>query len=448
MEGISNLENLPRNITDKMINFLYKLTSKINMYISKNLYRIVFFVCLILLCSHVFLIVSTDKEYKTPFISLLQDGYNKTNMYLESKAKELFSPISQLQLQSEKMKRLKNEKRILNELSESNLTHSEFESSYNYHLLYEFIKNVTNFNYIGEWSNLKFPSEDMEFENDKGDVHRFQIINFPYNKTMKNDFLKHIETENNTDFVIYLFDGHYYDNEIKLNFSLTLQSEGSNNSLINQISRGENEIVIDNSGVIMSYSSMYFLGELKQGYCNNTHVYMKFLRSPQKFKQSKEKINIIEYSEISVKIKDEECKIKVDLDLKIDNEDLESDRVWNYSLILTAISIAEIYYIIKLIYQVDSNAQIGKNICLITLSINIIWNSFICTIHFYLSITQESYSYEYGTPSMTYFLLFSLFELRLLFFVWKSRYQDLLFTDPSQFRKKLFKFYSAFCNHL
>lgn len=76
---------------------------------------------------------------------------------------------------------------------------------------------------------------------------------------------------------------------------------------------------------------------------------------------------------------------------------------------------------------------------------NIIWNAFICTSHFYLSIIKENNSYEYGIISMSYFLLFAVFELRLLFFLWKSRYQELLYSNVTLFRKKLLKFYIVFC---
>ena len=60
-------------------------------------------------------------------------------------------------------------------------------------------------------------------------------------------------------------------------------------------------------------------------------------------------------------------------------------------------------------------------------------------------ITNEDFSYEYGTPSMTYFLLFSIFELRLLFFAWRARHHNLAFTNLDLYRRNLLKFYSFFC---
>lgn len=80
--------------------------------------------------------------------------------------------------------------------------------------------------------------------------------------------------------------------------------------------------------------------------------------------------------------------------------------------------------------------------------INIIWNAIVCTGHFFLSITHQNFSYEYGIPSMTYFLLFSIFELKLLFFVWRSRYLEFSYTNPIEFKRKLFRFYIIFCKYI
>ena len=150
-----------------------------------------------------------------------------------------------------------------------------------------------------------------------------------------------------------------------------------------------------------------------------------------------------------MRIRDESCNFAVDLNLEIDDDDDFSDRIWNYSLLTTFISILEICFILKLIHEVAENNQVGKNLCLITISINIIWNAFMCTAHFYLSMINEESSYEYGTPSMTYFLLFSFFELRLLFFAWKSRYAHLIYENNLVlYRKELLRFYSIFCKKI
>lgn len=78
---------------------------------------------------------------------------------------------------------------------------------------------------------------------------------------------------------------------------------------------------------------------------------------------------------------------------------------------------------------------------------NLIWNSSICSGHFFLSLTQDDFIYEYGLISLTYFLLFSIFEIRLLYLIWKARNYDLFYNDINAFRKKLFKFYCLICKY-
>ena len=119
-------------------------------------------------------------------------------------------------------------------------------------------------------------------------------------------------------------------------------------------------------------------------------------------------------------------------------------RTLNYSIALTMIALIEIYYSTMFISEMADNYQISLNTDLITIIIQIMWDSLICAINFFLAITNESSSYEYGMPSMTFFALFSVFQLRILFLAWKSRNNELLFENASLFRKKLLKFYTTF----
>lgn len=123
----------------------------------------------------------------------------------------------------------------------------------------------------------------------------------------------------------------------------------------------------------------------------------------------------------------------------------QTSRIWNYSLILTSISLYQLYLTIKLITEVSENNTLGNNISLFTVGMNLIWNAMVCTIHFYLALTYEDNAYEYGFPSFTHFLLFSIFELRLLFFVWKARNVDLLNRNFELFKKRMYTFYTCFC---
>ena len=59
-----------------------------------------------------------------------------------------------------------------------------------------------------------------------------------------------------------------------------------------------------------------------------------------------------------------------------------------------------------------------------------------------MSLTRTHSSQEYGMPSFCYFVLFSIFLLRVLFLAWRARNRDI--TNMRLFRKKLLKFYLFF----
>ena len=266
------------------------------------------------------------------------------------------------------------------------------------------------------------------------------VKNFSYNSNK--NYISNIDTTKSLYVYLNLKDGKYRDIILISNFSLSFPQ-----NFTDKFYTEKNEkIVLSNQNITLSYFFQEILEPPIEYKCNNAIVDLEFIRLPKIYKKDYEKIIFMEYSKLNIRIRDDSCNFAVDLTLEADKEEDYADRIWNYSLIITAISILEIIYIVKLIHEVAENNQVGKNLCLITISINIIWNAFMCTAHFYMSMINEETSYEYGTPSMTFFLLFSFFELRLLFFAWKSRYTHLIYQNHIlEYRKKLLRFYSFFC---
>jgi hypothetical protein len=348
---------------------------------------------------------------------------------------------------------LQIQSQINQSVKKDNLTDTETPVyDFKYNLVYEFVKNITLFAYKGRWSDLKV--ENNFFENIEGIAEVEVVKNYSY--PFRNNYISNIEAIDSLHVSSFLKDGDYRDNY--LNFNLTIKFPANfSYSLYNfkhkeNIKSSSNFIENDKiihlvfSNITIDYSIGHIFGESNKSVCNMSSISLDIINQPKLVKKSYDNQVLIEYPNMKIQIRDEVCKFSVDLDLGVNLSDNYEDRIWNYSLIMTSISIIEIYLTLKLLYEVSENDQIGKNICLITLSINIMWNSFLCTIHFYLSITNEDFSYEYGTPSMTYFLLFSIFELRLLFFAWRARNHNLIFTNIRLYRRNLMKFYSLFCN--
>ena len=119
------------------------------------------------------------------------------------------------------------------------------------------------------------------------------------------------------------------------------------------------------------------------------------------------------------------------------------EKILNYSIILTVISVIQIITSIHFISEMRENIQISLNTDLITMSIEIFWDCLICSLNFFFALSNENYSYEYGMPSFILFVLFTNL-LKILFNAWKSRNIDLMFDNITLFRKKLLQFYIIF----
>jgi hypothetical protein len=148
--------------------------------------------------------------------------------------------------------------------------------------------------------------------------------------------------------------------------------------------------------------------------------------------------------EISLLNKKEYFSISLNGSMEKSNDINNIKNVLNYSIILTFLGMIQIYSCTKFISEISENIQFASNTDLITIVIQIIWDSMICAINFYLGISNDDKQFEFGTPSMCFFTLFSIFQLRILFISWRARYMDLYYRDINLFRKKLLTFYMIF----
>lgn len=313
-------------------------------------------------------------------------------------------------------------------------------TDYKYYLSYELLNNITSTVYTGNWFNMKLPKDTPTFfENQKGQTHMYIMKNNSNDLNYEFPLVANIESVDSIDIALFIKDGKYKDNFMIINFSLILEPNFSS-----KLSEDREYVKVYNKNRTIDIRGVELFDDIFEIKVNETDITLELIRSP-KLSMSFDEMQLVEYSKANLIIKDHNNKFSIEAKFEVEPIEHIETRIWNYSLILTFISIAQIYQTYQLAIQVGENHYVGKNICLITLGGNIIWNSFICTIHFYQSMTDENNSYEYATPSMTYFLLFSIFELRLLFIVWKSRYQNIAFTDLLLFRKKMLRFYCCFC---
>lgn len=305
-----------------------------------------------------------------------------------------------------------------------------------YNLEYEFLNNISQTEYNGDWNELQYNKTLIGTTTGVAQLFFYKARNQLY--------IVNSNTTNYMKGVFYLKEGKYIDHYLRGIFNVTFPQNFTDVlKEVMQENSTQKELVISNANTTLDlYECDYLIKKTKYKF-NETNITLTLKKSEKILRDSFKEMLISSFSIAQLSIKG---NFSVDITTEVKTgKELES-KISNYILILTLISFSEIYFIFKLLVSVNENSQVGLNLDLITITISIMYKSFICTAHFYLSLTtiNDDLSYEYGIPSLLYFFSFSVFELRLLFFVWKSRYNDLLANNQTLFRKKLFLFYFLF----
>lgn len=93
---------------------------------------------------------------------------------------------------------------------------------------------------------------------------------------------------------------------------------------------------------------------------------------------------------------------------------------------VTLVCVIKLVSIIKLIkIGTDREHELNK-ISIITVTIVTALDTYMCLFHLYMSLYLQNYFHFFITPAFWYFILFSIFEMRLLLILWKSRYLNQL----------------------
>ena len=299
-----------------------------------------------------------------------------------------------------------------------------------YSTKYEFISNITAVNYVGNYSNLKM-QHDL-FKSNYGDVE----LNFY--KASKNLNVEELLQSNALKAQFILKDEHYIDKYVKANFTVYFPDDfitAYKNALVNQ-----NEFDISIKDTTVDYYACEFLLNSTKYQANQSTVQIVFHNKQRLYTQRYDSMIVSKYSSIAVHIKSENFSVDFTTDVEIDTT--LQYQVRNYSFFLTIICIIEMYYSSVMLSKVTSNSEVGLNLDLVTIGLSLVYKGMICVAHFYLVIiSSNGMSYEYGIPSMLYFFAFSVVEFRLLFLAWRTRYNELLFSNRRQFKYRLLLFY-------
>ena len=422
-----------------MENILFYLKQSISIFNQNRVHIVPSFIILLLVLNFSFYGIINFSKFKS--------SNSSSNIEQKKENQNFLRFLNQKVLKD--YKRVENEEiKLFNLLEAINSNVTELA------LYYEFVENITSHSYYGRWENLKMDKDKFNFIDNSGEIE----LNFQ--KKRSENYLLGLNQKNNSNISVSFIikDGEYIDNYIVGNFTFNFK----NIPLMSYLNKNSFSIILENINLTYAYGHYMDIG--KKLYINKTNINMTFYKKPEQYIN---KINHIisstEYSIIDFNIKSvpdlENNLSKNNTNKKNENilKNFEISfsskaygvqkypiKILNYSILLTFAAFIEIYFSTKFLVIINENVQMALNIDLITVFIQIMWTALICGVNFFLSLTYEPLTYEYGMPSMTYFTLFSIFLLRILFIGWKSRYIELLFNDISRFRKKLFQFYLIF----
>ena len=131
------------------------------------------------------------------------------------------------------------------------------------------------------------------------------------------------------------------------------------------------------------------------------------------------------------------------MNIKIKNSELEKKNVTFYSILTIIICLLIAFNTSIIQYKLKDSEGFANGISLLTIYGNIIWNSYGCLCHFFLTLNYPNYLHQFSFPTITFFINFSITDLQFLYSIWRIKYKNEL-TDPIIVRKKLIKLYFMF----
>ena len=296
---------------------------------------------------------------------------------------------------------------------ENNSTNEKENKNEETSLKNELIKNLSYINYEGEY-----------YENNSLIPNGLLYMQFSTNRNLYPDYFHLIIRiiKNN-----YIDNWMTFNNEIPFKFLKIKEKETPyNNNYI--LLEGEFDSQIEKGSIfkkIKSYSN-----------CKIT-LMLNFISNENKSINYKDKI----YGEL--KSKCENFQYDVKLKIKIKNTNPEKKTITIYSTITVIICLIMIINTNIIQCNLKNSEALANGVSLLTIYGNIVWNSYGCLCHFFLTINYPNYVYHFFFPTLFFFINFSITDLRFFYSIWRLKNQKELM-EPIIIRKKLVKLYFMF----
>ena len=328
------------------------------------------------------------------FFTLLLISYfdkNQKEIYISNEIKQIFllnyffeKPLNKIKLSNDYIYYKNEEKRFNN----------------------EFIKNLSYINYEGEW-----------FEQNDFNLNGLLYLQFSKNK--------------NLNLIIRLTEGSYIDNWKIIYNEIPIKKLKIEDKIYYNYVLFEGEFISEiENGKIFERENLY-------SNCK-TYLTLNFTKNINKTINFKENIKGI------LKTKCSNLKeFNIQINIKRKNPILENNNIRNYSILTIFISLLMILNTNMIKYKLNNSENFANGISLFTIYENIIWNSYGCLCHFFLTLNYPTYLYYFIFPTIVYFLNFSFTDLKFLYTIWRLKYQKDL-ADINLIKRKLIQLYFTF----
>lgn len=268
------------------------------------------------------------------------------------------------------------------------------------------LRDLHEMNFVGEWDS-----------NNLQGYHLFGALEAQKRKirmkfTNEYGYWNNYQGPRKTGMQLSIIDGEYSDDRkyvIKLNDTLfkVFDIEQLSYSFVNTLAN-------------ISELNQFDLQDMQECHLSLMMDLSEIIRDDE---SAENKYRIIDGARVDLHLHSPECHMDFRASLYQDKTDYDRKTI-NYSILLILVAITNLYFIAKMIRTCAGSPAQANKISLVTVGVITIWDTYICLSHLYLALSMESLFHFFIMPAFWYFILFSIFEVKLLMIIWKAHYWD------------------------
>ena len=298
---------------------------------------------------------------------------------------------------------------------------------------FQFIKNISILAFHGKWTSLSIPNNTL--------IEKTGEASFSFQQHKRSNLISTITnaTLPSFDFYFFLKDGDYRDHSFGGNFSLPLPANFS--SSLESSLESNSSIVLTYPNISMTYFFLQYFDFINDNTVNQTNLTITLSPFPRTFISSNRQAHFAAwFTGCDVSITNLFHNISIHFHGGMNFSDKYSSQVLNYSIILSLLGVVHSLYGLRFVMKIHDNSQVGTDVDLITIFLQIIWDNLIGAVHVSLAYETQEYLYEFAIPAITYLLLSLAIHVKILESSWKQRNAELYYNNAQLFRKKLLRF--------